>query len=165
MVCVNVIHIKDNFLALILPYAVNVWNAFLLRNYFQSIPDSVTESAKIDGANDFIIYSKLIVPMSRTAILTVLMFFSVQYWNDWWLAIMLINNRKLFPMQYFLFDLLTSANALSSSRISDSGGKIAIPAETIKMAVTVIAITPLMIIFPFVKKHFVHGIVIGAVKG
>lgn len=165
IVCINVLHIKDTFWALILPYTVNVWNAFLLRNYFQSIPDSIAESAKIDGANDFFIYARLIVPMSRTAILTVLMFFAVQYWNDWWLAIMLISKRTLYPMQYFLFDLLTSANALSSGHISDAGGKISIPTETIKMAVTIITITPLMIIFPFVKKYFVHGIVIGAVKG
>lgn len=163
IVCVNVLHINNTIFALFIPYAVNVWNLFLLRNYFQSIPDALIESAKIDGANSFYIFYKLVVPLSKTAMLTVGMFYAIQFWNDWWLAIMLLTNSKLFPLQYYLYSLLTSAQALSQQSISSSN--ISIPTETIKMATTMITIGPILLLYPFVQKYFVKGIMIGAVKG
>lgn len=164
IVCVNVLHLKNSILALIIPYGVSVWNLFLLRNYFLSIPDSVGESAKIDGANDFVIYSKIVMPMSQTAILTVGMFYAIQYWNDWWLSVMLISDRKMYPMQYYLFNILSSVSALASGRMQDSG-RIAIPSQTIRMAVTFITILPILFLFPLIQKYFIKGIMVGAVKG
>ncbi len=163
IVCVNVLHIQNTVFALFIPYTVNVWNLFLLRNYFQSIPDAVIESARIDGANSFFIFCKLVVPLSKTAMLTVGMFYVIQFWNDWWLAIMLMTNSKLYPLQYYLYSLLTSAQALSQHSISSSN--ISIPTETIKMATTMITIGPILFLYPFVQKYFVKGIMIGAVKG
>ena len=163
IVCVTVLHIQNTVFALFIPYTVNVWNLFLLRNYFQSIPDAVIESARIDGANSFFIFCKLVVPLSKTAMLTVGMFYVIQFWNDWWLAIMLMTNSKLYPLQYYLYSLLTSAQALSQHSISSSN--ISIPTETIKMATTMITIGPILFLYPFVQKYFVKGIMIGAVKG
>jgi putative aldouronate transport system permease protein len=160
IVCVNILNITNKFHGLVLPYLVNVWNLFLLRNYFQSIPVSISESAKIDGANDFAIYYRLIMPMSKTAILTVGLFYALQYWNDWWLSIMLITKRDLFPLQYYLFNILSSAQAASESSI-----RIAVPKNTVKMAVTVITIGPIILLYPIVQKYFVKGIIIGAIKG
>ena len=164
LVCVNVLHINNTFFALFVPYLVNVWNLFLLRNYFRSVPESVVESAQIDGAGDFTIYRRLIMPMSQTAMVTVSMFFVIQYWNDWWLSIMLITDQNLFPMQYLLFSLLSSVNALAFGNISDADA-VSIPSETIRMAVTVITILPILFLFPFIQRYFVKGIMVGAVKG
>jgi putative aldouronate transport system permease protein len=164
IVCVNVIHIQNSVFALFVPYAVNVWNLFLLRNYFQSIPEAINESAVIDGANQFTIFIKLVIPLSKTAVLTVAMFYAIQFWNDWWLPIMLVTNNKLFPLQYYLFSLLTSAQALSSG-MSMNASNIRIPTETIKMATTIITLGPIVLLFPLIQKYFVKGIVIGAVKG
>ena len=163
IVCVNVLHIHNTIFALFIPYSVNVWNLFLLRNYFQSIPDALIESAIVDGANAFFVFYKLVVPLSKTAMLTVGMFYAIQFWNDWWLAIMLVTNSKLYPLQYYLYSLLTSAQALSQQNISSSN--IPIPTETIKMATTMITIGPILFLYPFVQKYFVKGIMIGAVKG
>lgn len=164
IVCVNVIHIQNTIFALFVPYAVNVWNLFLLRNYFQSVPEAINESAVIDGANQFYIFAKLIIPLSKTAVLTIGMFYAIQFWNDWWLPIMLVTNNKLFPLQYYLFSLLTSAQALSSGT-SMNASNIRIPTETIKMATTIITLGPIIFLFPFIQKYFVKGIIIGAVKG
>ncbi len=164
IVCVNVLQLKNTWFALILPYAVNVWNLFLLRNYFQSIPDSILESARIDGANDFTVFSRLVMPMSRTALLTVGLFYAIQFWNDWWLSIMLISKREMYPMQFFLFNILSSVNALSSGMLQD-GSRIRVPTETVKMAVTIVTVLPILFLFPLIQKHFIKGIMVGAVKG
>ncbi len=164
IVCVKLLHIDNTLLALILPAAINVWNMFLLRNYFMSIPDTVIESASIDGANDFTIFTRIMLPMSKNAVLTVSLFFTLQFWNDWYLAIMLITEKELFPMQYYLFSILTSADALSSGQITDSS-IVQVPSLTVKMATTIITIFPVLFVFPFVQKHFTSGIMIGSVKG
>jgi len=163
IVCVKFLHINNTFGGLFLPYLINVWNLFLLKNYFQSIPGSIVESAKIDGANDLIIFFKLIIPLSKTSFLTVGLFYALQYWNDWWLSIMLITNNKLFPLQYYLYTMLSNAQAASSNPALS--GHIAIPAETLKMAVTIVTIGPIIFLYPLVQKYFVKGIMVGAVKG
>jgi len=165
IVCVTVLHINNTFFGLFLPYAVNVFNVFLLRNYFQSIPDSIVESAKMDGANPFTIYHRLIIPLSQTAMFTVGLFYAMQFWNDWNLAILLMTKKSLYPMQYYLYSLLSSAKALASGQNIVNASNISIPTETVKMAATVITVTPVLFFFPFVQKYFVKGIIVGAVKG
>jgi putative aldouronate transport system permease protein len=163
IVCVNYLHITDSFQGLIFPYLVNVWNLFLLRNYFQSIPDSLIESAKIDGANDLLIFFRLILPLAKTSMLTVGLFYALQYWNDWWLSIMLINKSELFPLQYYLYNILSSAQALTNNPAAGSV-HVVIPSETIKMTVTIVTIGPIIFLYPFVQKYFVKGIMVGAIK-
>lgn len=165
IVCVNILHITNTIFALFVPYLVNVWFLFLLRSYFQSIPTSLIESAKIDGANEFYTFVKIIIPLSKTAILTVSMFYALQFWNDWWLPIMLVSKKSLFPLQYYLFSILTNVQALSNSATSSVASNISLPTETVKMAVTIVTIGPIIFLYPFVQKHFVKGIMVGAVKG
>ena len=165
IVCVNYLHLSNNLLGLICPYLLNVWNLFLLRNYFQGIPDSVIESAKIDGVNYFQIFVRIAVPLSSTGLLTVGMMYALQYWNDWWLSIMFITKRNLYPLQYFLFSIMSNVQALTSGKVRDIGSKVSLPTETIKMAVTIITIGPIIFLYPFVQKYFVKGIMSGAVKG
>lgn len=165
IVCVNYLHFSNNILGLICPYLLSVWNLFLLRSYFQAIPDSIIESAKIDGANYFQIFARIAVPLTSTGLLTVGMMYALQYWNDWWLAVMFITKRDLFPLQYYLFNIMSNVQALTSGRVSNIGSKISLPTETVKMAVTVVTIGPIIFIYPFIQRYFVKGIMAGAVKG
>ena len=165
MVSVNYYGLKNSILALILPSIFSVWNMFLMRTYFASIAPSLYEAAEMDGANYFTIYVKIALPLSKTALLTVGLMYALQYWNDWWHALIFINERDLFPLQYFLYNILSNVNAISSGRIpSGASGNITLPAETVKMAITVITIGPIIFLYPFIQKYFVHGIMAGAVK-
>ena len=165
VVCVNYYGLKNNILALILPSVFSVWNMFLMRTYFSSISPSLYEAAKIDGASYFAIYWKIAIPLSKTAVLTVGMMYSLQYWNDWWNALIFINDKNLFPLQYYLYTILSNVNAISSGRIpAGASAGIVLPAETVKMAITVITIGPIIFLYPLVQKYFVQGIMTGAVK-
>lgn len=165
VVCVNYYDLKNNILALILPSIFSVWNMFLMRTYFSSISPSLYEAAKIDGASYFRIYWKIAIPLSKTAVLTVGLMYALQYWNDWWNALIFINDKDLFPLQYYLYTILSNVNAISSGRIpSGAAAGITLPSETVKMAVTVITIGPIIFLYPFVQKYFVQGIMTGAVK-
>lgn len=164
MVCVNVLGLKNSIMGLIMPSLLSVWNLFLLRTYFSGIPTSLYEAAKIDGAQDFTIFWRVALPLSKTALLTVGMMYALQYWNDWWNAIMFINKKELFPLQYYLYSILSNVNAISSGRIPAGVSSVRLPAETVKMAVTMITIGPIIFLYPFVQKYFVQGIMTGAVK-
>lgn len=165
VVCVNYYGLKNNILALILPSIFSVWNMFLMRTYFSAISPSLYEAAKIDGASYFRIYWRIAVPLSKTAMLTVGLMYALQYWNDWWYALIFINNKELFPLQYYLYTILSNVNAISSGRIpSGAAAGITLPAETVKMAVTIITIGPVIFLYPFIQKYFVQGIMTGAIK-
>lgn len=165
IVCVSILHLKNTFFALFLPFLVNVFYLFLLKNYFQAIPSALVESVKIDGANDFTIFFKIVVPLSKTALLTVGFFYALQFWNDWWLPIMLISKSNLFTLQYYLFSMLTNVQALANGNNSSMASAIKLPTETVKMSVTIITIGPIIFLYPFIQKYFVKGLVVGAIKG
>lgn len=165
VVCVNYYGLKNNILALILPSIFSVWNMFLMRTYFSSISPSLYEAAKIDGATYLRIYWRIALPLSKTAVLTVGLMYALQYWNDWWNALIFINNKDLFPLQYYLYTILSNVNAISSGRIpSGAAAGITLPSETVKMAVTVITIGPIIFLYPMVQRYFVQGIMTGAIK-
>lgn len=165
IVCVNMYGLKNTIWALILPMTFSVWNMFLMRTYFANISNSLFEAAEIDGANYFQIYWKIALPLSRTALLTVGLMYALSYWNDWWHALIFINDKDLFPLQYYLYNILSNVNAISSGRIpSGAAGNITLPAETVKMAVTMITIGPIIFLYPFIQNYFVQGVMAGAVK-
>ncbi|MFS0726531.1 carbohydrate ABC transporter permease [Paenibacillus sp. 1P07SE] len=165
MVSVNYYGLKNSLLALILPSIFNVWNMFLLRTYMSAISPSLYEAAEIDGAGHFRIFWRIAMPLSKTPLLTVGLMYALQYWNDWWHALIFITDRDLFPLQYYLYNILSNVNAISSGRIpSGAAGAITLPAETVKMAVTVITIGPIIFLYPFIQKYFVQGIMTGALK-
>lgn len=164
-VCVNFYGFMDSFKGLILPSMFSVFNMFLMRTYFSAVPESLYESAKIDGASWFKIYRSLAIPLSKTAMLTVGMMYALGYWNDWWNALMFINSRDKYPLQYMLYNLLSNVNAIKSGRIpAGAAANIKLPSETAKMAVTIITIGPIIFLYPFIQKYFVDGIMMGAVK-
>ena len=136
-----------------------------MRTYFDAVPQSLYESAKIDGASYFHIYWTIAIPLCKTAMLTVGLMYALGYWNDWWNALMFINDRDKFPLQYFLYNILSNVNAISSGRVpSGAAANIKLPSETVKMAVTMITIGPIIFMYPFIQKYFVDGIMTGAVK-
>lgn len=164
MVCVNILGLKNSILALLLPNMFSVWNMFLMRTYFSNISPSLYEAARIDGAGYFTIFLKIGAPLCKTALLTIGLMYALQYWNDWWNALMFIDKKNLFPLQYFLYNILSNVNAISSGRVPAGATAVKLPAETVKMAVTMITIGPIIFLYPFVQRYFVKGIMTGAVK-
>lgn len=167
IVCVNYLHLKDKIIALIIPYLAYGWYILLLRNFFQSIPDEMHESAKIDGAKEFTIFYKIMLPLAKPALATVGLFAALGYWNDWWLGLMLVDDTKKQPLQLLLRTIVSNVTFLQSSPNAAMMQQVsaAIPAEGIKMAVTIITIGPIVMLYPFAQKYFVKGIMVGAVKG
>ena len=165
VVCVNWYSLRDNIWALILPTMFSVWNMFLMRTYFKNISSSLYDAAKIDGAGYWRIFFQVALPLSTTALLTVGLMYVLAYWNDWWNALMFISDRDLYPLQYYLYSIVSNVNAISSGRVpSGAAASIRLPSETVKMAVTIITIGPIIFLYPFVQKRFVNGIMAGAVK-
>lgn len=163
--CTRYYHLGNNFISLILPSVFSVWNMFLLRTYFKSVPISLYEAARIDGAGWFSIFWRIALPLSKTALLTVGLMYALQFWNDWWNALMFVRDKELWPLQYYLYNILSNVNAISSGRVpAGAAANIKLPAETVKMAVTIITIGPILFAYPFVQKYFVNGIMTGAVK-
>lgn len=165
VVCVNWYGLQNNIMALIVPSLFSVWQMFLMRTYFSAVPQSLYEAALIDGAGYFTIYRTIAMPVSKTAVLTIGMMYALNFWNDWWNALMFINDKNLYPLQYYLYSIISNVQAISSGRIpSGAAASIRLPSETVKMAVTVITIGPIIFLYPLVQRYFVQGIIMGAVK-
>lgn len=163
-------HLSNTVWALILPnYMVTAFNVFLARNYYtMNIPTALIESAQIDGATEIGIFFTIIVPLSKPVIATIGMFTGIIYWNDWINSIYYINNPKLYSIQYYLMQLMQNIQFLQSGSAGTNVGAAAalqMPTTAIRMALAVIGVIPILIIFPFIQKHLVKGVVMGAVKG
>ncbi|MEG1426485.1 MAG: carbohydrate ABC transporter permease, partial [Oscillospiraceae bacterium] len=135
---IRVLNLKDSYLALILPLIMNVFYLLIMKSFVGSIPDSICESAKIDGANDFVIVLKLIIPLSKAGLATIGLFFALDYWNDWYNAMLYMNDYHKYPLQYLLYNMLSSTDALS--RISTLSGvnMVELPSRSLKLAMAVI---------------------------
>lgn len=165
LVCTRYLGLKDNLFAMILPYTMNVFNMYLMRNFFSGLPHELVESAQIDGAGHFRILFQVILPLSKAGIVTITLFYALQYWNDFYLPLMLINNEKYYSIQYILYKMMANIQYLAANPTGNMASHIILPAQTIKMAITCIAIGPIILIYPFVQKHFVKGVTVGALKG
>ena len=159
------IGMRNNICALIVPGFMNVFNMFIIRNCMSAIPYEVTESAKIDGASDFKIYLSLILPMSTAALATVGLFTALAYWNGWMNSMLYMDNPYRQSLQYYLYKMLNSAEAMRELSQSGSSHTLDIPMESTKLAMTVVAAGPMLLLYPFVQRFFVQGITVGAVKG
>lgn len=160
----NNLHLQDSILVLLLVPMFSAMNILILRNFIKgSIPDSLIESGKIDGAGDFRIFIQMVLPLSKAGLASIGLFTALGYWNDWWTPMMFVQNDKLFPLQYVLYQILSSANM--SSAMSSFVTRLDMPKETLKLAMTVVSAGPIVFLYPFVQKYFVKGVTIGAVKG
>lgn len=154
----------DTLWALILPMMCSSFHILLIRNFMRQLPESLTESAKIDGAGDFFIYLRIVLPLSKPILATVGLFLGLAYWNNWYLASLFINDVNLWPMQYRLHRVLSAAMAVAQGGAENFTHAV-IPTETVKLATAVVATGPIILLYPFLQKYFVQGITIGAVKG
>lgn len=155
---------KETVWSLVIPMMCSPFNILLIRNFMKQIPESLTESAQIDGAGDFYIFTQIIVPLSKPILATVGLFLALAYWNNWYLASLFVNDVNLWPLQYRLHRILTAAMAVAQGG-AENFVNAALPTETVKLANAVIATGPIILLYPFLQKYFVQGITIGAVKG
>ena len=158
---------RDTIWVMILPVLVNPWNLFLLRNFFAAIPAELHESARIDGANDVRILWQIILPVSLPALATVALFYGVAYWNQWYNAMLYIENSKLFPLQYLIMRMMRNVE-LMKQMAGQAGFAVdmsAMPSTTSKMATAIVTIGPIIVAYPFAQKYFTSGLIVGSVKG
>ncbi|GGD53073.1 carbohydrate ABC transporter permease [Paenibacillus nasutitermitis] len=162
---VNYLHVKDTYWSLLLPLMLNVFYIIILRTFMRSIPDAITESAKIDGAGDFTIFVRLILPLAKPGLATIGLFTALGYWNDWFNSLLYVSDERLYTLQYLLYRSL--GNLEGVRRIMAQTGIVVgqLPGENLKMALAIVATGPIVLLYPFVQRYFVQGMTIGSVKG
>ncbi|MGG1314454.1 MULTISPECIES: carbohydrate ABC transporter permease [Cohnella] len=153
----------DTYAALILPSAIAAFNLIILKNFFQNIPDGLEESAKIDGCSDFGILFRIVLPLSMPAIATISLFYAVTYWNTYMSAILYLNKSEMWPIQVLLRQIVVLASGMDYSSSLDS--EVPPPEQSVKMAVIVVATLPILLVYPFLQKHFAKGAMLGSIKG
>jgi ABC-type sugar transport system, permease component len=160
------LNLKDNYLAVLLPGLISPWLIILMKNFLKSIPHSIAESAKIDGAGDFTIFIKIILPMATPALATVGLFIALGYWNEWYNSMLFLSANVTYrPLQLFMYNVISQADFLRNSAAASNVPLKDVPLESMKMATAVVAIGPVIFFYPFVQKYFIQGITVGAVKG
>ncbi|HEY8462533.1 MAG TPA: carbohydrate ABC transporter permease [Bacillota bacterium] len=164
IVVTQYLHLRNTFQVLLLIPMFNVVNILILRNFLRgSIPEELIEAAKIDGANDFGIYLRVVLPLFKPALASIGLFTALGYWNDWWTPMMFVERESLWPLQYVLYQILSSTNI--ASNFINNIAVFNLPKESLKLAMTVIATGPVVLVYPFVQKYFVSGITLGSIKG
>ncbi len=166
----NTLHLRDNYLALLLPLVFSVYNLLIMKSYIMGLPDSLIDAAKIDGCGEFRILFQIVMPLIKPALATVGLFIALAYWNDWYNAMLYIKTEAKYPLQYFLYQRVNDiegykkliANGTVSSQVVSS---VSLPTQTLKMALTIVVTGPIVLAYPLVQRYFVQGITIGAVKG
>ncbi|THF72702.1 carbohydrate ABC transporter permease [Cohnella fermenti] len=167
MLLTKYLDLVDTYTVLIFPGLMTPFLIILMKNFVRSaVPDEVTESAKLDGANDFKIYYRIVLQLSMPGIATVGLFLALAYWNDWFLSSLFINDPKLYQLQFYLYNIINTI-AFITQMGAGSGVSLGgdIPTETTKMAMSLIVTGPILLLYPFVQRYFVKGLTIGAVKG
>ncbi|WP_147918678.1 carbohydrate ABC transporter permease [Ruania zhangjianzhongii] len=161
-IVVNGLGLLDSVWSLILPFTVNAFNFVIMRSFFQSIPDSLEEAARIDGCSEFGVFVRIVLPLSVASIATIGLFYAVAYWNTYMWAILFINDSTLWPIQVLLRQIVIVASGLNADA---SVVDVVPPAQSVKMAVIAVATLPMLIVYPFIQRYFVKGALIGSVKG
>ena len=169
LIVTKVLMLKNTIWALILPLCLNSYNIIVLRTFFKtSIPDSVVESAKIDGASEWHLFFRIVIPMALPGLATIGLFLTLGYWNDWFNAMMYMDDKTWIPLQYLLIQIESSIDWLASNKsmmgVDGIQAAANLPKETIKMAIVVISTLPIIFAYPFFQRYFVNGLTIGAVK-
>ena len=161
------IHMLNTFWVFIFPMMMSVYNMILIRSYIESMPDSLFEAAKIDGANDLVVFVKMVIPLSKPILMTVALFVAIDQWNSWFDAYLYTSDQALKPMQSILVEILNQyqTGASTSQAMSNAKAGVTVTPDSIRMAATMVATLPIIMVYPFVQKYFVKGIMLGAVKG
>ncbi|MBR7041593.1 MAG: carbohydrate ABC transporter permease [Clostridia bacterium] len=158
--------LMDKIWALILPGAISTYNMIIIRTAFSSLPDSLIESAQLDGANDVKILFSIVIPLSKATLSTMVLFYAVSHWNSYFDAMMYIRNKNMYPLQIHLRNLLVAGIASEELQSAGTGTSAFVVSERTMRAATIIVSTlPILIVYPFVQRYFVTGVMIGSVKG
>jgi putative aldouronate transport system permease protein len=154
--------LKDSLWALVLPTAISVFNLVVIRAFFQNIPQELLDSARIDGAGEFRILLRIVLPLSKAVVAVIGLFYAVGYWNTWFNALLYIDSNDKFPIQRILQSMILLGQ---SPQFTGATGATLPPTEAIKMAVVVVTVAPIVAVYPFVQRHFIKGVILGAIKG
>lgn len=162
----NVLGMKGSTFAIWFPALMSPFLVILMRTYVTgSVPDAITESAKIDGAGHLTIFTKIVLPVLGSGLATVGLFLALGYWNDWYRSSMFSTDSSTWELQFYLYDMLNASTALKQMAQNSSISTKDLPTESVKLAMSVVATGPVLLFYPFVQKYFVSGITVGAVKG
>lgn len=161
------LNLSNTIWVYIIPSLLSVWNMFLLRNFFASIPESLPESARIDGANDFTIMMRIILPCAKPALATIGLFYALGYWNEWYKALLYCGGAKdLWPLQFLIMQMMKKAETVANMAAEGYNiSSVDMPTMTMKMATSICTIGPIVLVYPFVQKYFTSGLMVGSVKG
>jgi putative aldouronate transport system permease protein len=165
MLIANWLHLKDSVWALILPYLLNPFYAFILVSYYRTLPYELNEAATVDGANDLYIFFRIIWPISLPAIATVSLFYALQYWNDWYLSLLFIDNYKMLPLQMMIRQLMSNLNVMAYVGGSQTQYNVVVPTYGMQLAIVCVTIGPIVFVYPFIQRFFIKGLTLGSVKG
>ncbi len=156
--------LMNNLLSVVLPFTVNAFNLIIMRTSFQAIPESLEESARMDGAGHFTVYARIVMPLSKAVIAVMILYYGVGLWNGWFWASVFIRNRSLFPLQLVLREILI-INDLASMTQGMGGDDMVSLSESIRYATIIVSTLPILTVYPFLQKYFAGGVMIGAIKG
>lgn len=157
------LNMLDSFVVFIFPNLVSVYNMILVKNYIEGMPDALFEAAKIDGANDLFVFIKIVLPLSKPIIMTVALFVAIMHWNSWFDAYLYTNSQNLKVMQSILVEILNQYQTTAANQAANRTGQGITP-DSIRMAATMVATIPIIMVYPFIQKYFVKGIMLGSVK-
>lgn len=163
---IKTLNMYNTIWAILLPGAISSWNLIIMKTFFQSIPDTMEESAMIDGANDWHVFTRIILSLSKPVIAVMILYYGVAHWNSWFQPMIYLRDRSMFPLQLFLREILMlNANAGGQAPTVDAMVTQSYYKELLQYCVVLVATVPILCIYPFLQKYFVKGVMIGAIKG
>lgn len=171
LVYVQMLDLRDTLWSLIMPLIMSAFWVLIMRTFFkETVPEAVLESAKIDGAGELRIFIRIVLPLSLPVLATVALFQTLTYWNDWFLSLVFITDNHNISVQYFMYKMMVNIQYLSSNpnamaEITRAGGMVNFPSETVRMAMVVVGVGPIIFAYPFFQKYFIRGLTVGSVKG
>lgn len=159
------LHLKNTMAGLVLPLAMNAWYVIIMRTFFQtSIPPALIEAGKIDGAKEITIFIRIVIPLAIPAVATIALFQTLAYWNEWYHPMLLINKNSLYSLQLLLQIMMQNIQSLTEGGAELREG-MEIPTDAVRMALCVVAMGPILVVYPFFQKYFIQGLTVGSVKG
>jgi putative aldouronate transport system permease protein len=164
-VLISGLGMKNTMWAIVLPGAISVFNLLVMKSFFESLPKDLEEAAQIDGLGWYGIFGRIVLPLSKAVIATMVLFYSVAFWNDWFAAFLYLDKSELFPVTLFLRNLIAGASTTASEGAAAAGTTTALVSSNIQAVTMILTVIPILCVYPFVQRYFVSGIMLGSVKG
>jgi putative aldouronate transport system permease protein len=164
-VLVSSLGMKNTIWAIVLPGAISVFNLLVMKSFFENLPKDIEEAAQIDGLGWYGIFGRIVLPLSKAVIATMVLFYSVAFWNDWFNAFLYLDRSELFPVTLFLRNLIAGASTTASEGAAAAGMTTALVSTNIQAVTMILTVIPILCVYPFVQRYFVSGIMLGSVKG